>query len=73
MAQKNNSKESQSYRLKSKDALKHLLSNKILVLDANENSIKLDLKNESAASVLEELKNEGLLDEEAADHGSWCE
>jgi hypothetical protein len=59
--------------LKSKAALEQLLKDKVLVFDPKDKIFKLDLKNQSTKSILEQLENDGLLDEEVVAHGPWCE
>lgn len=51
----------------------HLLMEKTFVIDPKDFHFKLVLNKESTKSILEQLKNEGLLDEGVADLGPWCE
>lgn len=57
---------------KSKDAIVQLLQTQILVVNPEDNSIQLNLENNSTKSILEELRVKGLLNEEFAGRGPWC-
>ncbi|MFN3454639.1 MAG: hypothetical protein ACK41T_06720 [Pseudobdellovibrio sp.] len=65
----------QNYTQKTKvdKAIVFLIQNKVLVVDPQTNTIKLDTESTEVNSLLSELADKGLLDYVAADKRSWCD